>query len=129
MHSCICLGISDSHIAGDVPFRTIAFFIATLLAGMTFVYHMWWRWWVCWLHALYAVQKMFSVSVSNFGSVDLLILFKDVLLLNVLSVTISQPLSLLLEYTFTRIVISMRAPLSAKSSTAFSQPFLPAKNG
>ena len=38
VQSCICLGITDSHIiySRDFPFLTLAFLVATLLAGMKF---------------------------------------------------------------------------------------------
>ena len=36
VQSCICLGIPDSHIIHIREFLTLAVFVATLLAGMTF---------------------------------------------------------------------------------------------
>ena len=38
VQSCICLGITDSHIiiSRDFPFLTLAVLVATLLAGMKF---------------------------------------------------------------------------------------------
>ena len=89
VQSCICLGITDSHIiiSRDFPFLTLAVLVATLFAGMNnpsivlrfedglaacFI--------CCW--------KAFSSGGNNFSSVYLSILFKNVLSL---SVSISQP--------------------------------------
>ena len=113
--SCICLGISDSHVihSKDFPFLTLAVLVATFLAGMKFCESLWWRRWVCTcrLHmnqlAIFynpsivlgledglavcciglCCSKAFSLGGNNFNSVDLLILFKNVLSL---SVSISQ---------------------------------------
>ena len=92
---------------------------------MTFVNHMWWRRWVCTCRlnrnqlaifynpsivlrledglaaCFICCSKTFALGGSNFSSVDVLILFQNVLSL---SVSISQPskLSLFLKYEFTR---------------------------
>ena len=93
VQSCICLGITDSHIiiSRDFPFLTLAVLV---------VNHMWWRWWVCRLNrnqlaifynpsivlrlenglaaCFICCWKAFSLGGNNFSSVDLLILFKNV---------------------------------------------------
>ena len=111
VQSGICLGITDSHIiiSRYFHFLTLAVLVATLLAGMN---HMWWRRWVCTCRlnrnqlaifynpsivlrledglaaCFICCWKAFSSGCNNFSSVDLLILFKNVLSL---SVSISQP--------------------------------------
>ena len=122
VQNCICLGISDSHIihSRDFPFLTLAVLAATLLAGMQFVNHMWWRRWVskCRLNrnklaifynpsivlrfedgfaaCFICCSKSFLLGGDNFSSVDSLILFRNVLSL---SVSISQPSKVSLLFT------------------------------
>ena len=93
VQSCICLGITDSHIiiSRDFPFLTLAVLV---------VNHMWWRRWACRLNSnqlaifynpsivlrlenglaacFICCWKAFSLGGNNFSSVDLLILFKNV---------------------------------------------------
>ena len=127
MQSCICLGIPDSHIihSRDFPFLTLAVLVATLLAGMkccesyvVATVGLYMQIEQDQLAILYnpstvlrledglaacfiCCSKAFLLGGSNFSSVDLLLLFKNVLSL---SVSISQPskLSLLLKYEFTK---------------------------
>ena len=99
VQSCICLGITDSHIiiSRDFPFLTLAVLVAILHAGMKFcesyvaifynpsiVLRLEDGLAACFI----CYWKAFLLGGNNFSSVDLIILFRNVLSL---SVSISQP--------------------------------------
>ena len=114
VRSCIFLGITDSHIiiSRDFPFLTLAVLVAILHTGMTFCesYVVATVGFTCRLNrnqlaifynpsivirledglvaCFICCWKAFSLGGNNFSSVDLIILFRNVLSL---SVSISQP--------------------------------------